>query len=126
MAVARQLSNPSGPLKTLLDRTRWGAKDAVSLIPPPGSCPSAEAIGAQHRRAGWIVEAIDQVLTDRREPMQARAIHAAVEASQGRSVSWSSVKNALASNVGGKAPRFVRVAKGRYWLADHSQSMPSR
>jgi HB1, ASXL, restriction endonuclease HTH domain len=115
MAIARQLSNPSGPLKALLDRTRWDAKDAVSLIPPP-AYPPAEPIGAQHRRAGWIVGMIEQVLADRREPMQARAIHAAVQTSLGRSVSWSSVKNALASNVGGTTPRFVRVARGRYRL----------
>jgi hypothetical protein len=49
--------------------------------------------------------------------MRATDIHRAVEALVGESVSWSSVKNALASNVSGSSPRFVRIARGRYMLA---------
>jgi hypothetical protein len=56
------------------------------------------------------------VLTDRQEPMQAKEVHAAVEALLGEPVRWSSVKAALAANVAGSSPRFVRVAKGRYRL----------
>jgi hypothetical protein len=50
-------------------------------------------------------------------PMRAKDIHAAVEASLGAPVAWASVKAALAGNVSGASPRFVRVARGRYVLA---------
>lgn len=116
MALVRQLSNPSGPLKTLLDQARWDAQDATELIPAPRPCKAADAIGAQHPRAGWVVEAVERVLAAHDGPMQARAVHAAVEALLGRSVSWSSVKNALADHALGSSPRFVRVARGRYRL----------
>ena len=69
------------------------------------------------RRPGWVLKAVVQVLADREEPMRAKDIHAAVEALLGASVAWSSVKAALAANVSGTSPRFVRVARGRYVLA---------
>jgi hypothetical protein len=62
------------------------------------------------------VEAIVRVLTERQAPMQAKEVHAAVEALLGESVRWASVKAALAAGVTGAAPRFVRVARGRYRL----------
>ncbi|HEV7938047.1 MAG TPA: hypothetical protein VGP18_08495 [Solirubrobacteraceae bacterium] len=49
--------------------------------------------------------------------MRAKDIHAAVEVLVGGPVAWSSVKQALCSNVSGPLPRFVRVARGRYVLA---------
>jgi len=49
--------------------------------------------------------------------MQAKAIHAAVEVLLGEPVRWASVKAALAGNVSGVSPRFVRVARGRYKLS---------
>ena len=64
-----------------------------------------------------MLKAVVQVLADRGEPMRAKDIHAAVEASLGERVRWASVKAALAANVSGTAPRFVRVARGRYVLA---------
>jgi hypothetical protein len=112
MALVGRLSNPNGALKTLLDQSRWEAKDARDLIPPPG--PS---VGARHRRAGWVVRAVEQVLAEYGEPMQAKAVHLAVEASLGQAVSWSSIKGALADHVTGPSPRFVRVGRGRYQLA---------
>jgi hypothetical protein len=69
------------------------------------------------RRPGWVLPAIVEVLTDRKEPMRAKDIHAAVETMLGESVARSSVKDALASNVSGESPRFVRIARGRYVLA---------
>jgi hypothetical protein len=48
--------------------------------------------------------------------MQAKEVHAAVEALLGESVRWASVKAVLAGNVCGSSPRFVRVARGRYRL----------
>ena len=47
-------------------------------------------------------------------PMQ---VHAAIEALLGEAVSPDSVSWALAWDVRGPAPRFVRVARGRYVLA---------
>jgi hypothetical protein len=46
--------------------------------------------------------------------MQARDVHARVETLLGEPVRWSSVKATLAGNLKGPAPRFVRVARGRY------------
>jgi HB1, ASXL, restriction endonuclease HTH domain len=69
------------------------------------------------RRPGWVINAVERVLADRGEPMRAKDIHAAVEALVGQPVVWSSVKMALASNISGPSPRFVRIARGRYVLA---------
>jgi hypothetical protein len=69
------------------------------------------------RRPGWVIDALVRVLGGRGEPMRAREIHAAVEAMLGEAVAWSSVRGALAANVSGSSPRFVRVARGRYVLA---------
>lgn len=115
MALVRQFSNPAGPLKTLLDNTRWYAKDATELIPPPGQ---TEPIGAQHPQAGWVVEAVERVLAAHDGPMQAKVVHTAVEELLSRSVSWSSIRNALADNASGPSSRFLRVAKGRYRLRE--------
>jgi hypothetical protein len=65
-------------------------------------------------RWGWVLAAVTEVLEAAREPMQARMIHAAVEELVGEPVSLSLVKNCLASDVGGKPPRFERVGRGRY------------
>ena len=74
-------------------------------------------MAAQHRHVGWVVEAITRVLTEHREPMQAKEAHGAVEAVVGQSVCWSSVKAALAANIAGPSPCFARVDKGRHRLA---------
>lgn len=68
------------------------------------------------RRPGWMPTAVLTVLAERGEPMQVGEIRTAVEALVGEAVPKSSVKNALASNVGGSSSRFVRVARGRYRL----------
>jgi hypothetical protein len=110
------LSNPVGPLKALLDGAGKEAIVPVARGPMAHPVQAARAIGARHRRPGWIVDAIVQVLADRREPMQAREVHAAVEALLGEPVLWGSVKSSLATHVSGSTPRFVRVARGRYKL----------
>jgi hypothetical protein len=65
-----------------------------------------------------VLKAVVQVLTDRDEPMRAKDIHAAVEALVGEAVPRSSVKGALASDAAGSSGRLVRVARGRYVLAE--------
>jgi site-specific DNA recombinase len=69
------------------------------------------------RRPGWVLTAVVQVLADRGEPMRAKDIHTAVEASLGEPVSWSSIRSALASGASDSSRRLVRVARGRYVLA---------
>jgi hypothetical protein len=49
--------------------------------------------------------------------MRLSEVHAAVESLLGESVSPDSVNWVLTSDVRGPAPRFVRVARGRYALA---------
>ncbi len=73
-----------------------------------------EAVGATHPRQGRIIDAISHVLSEKRDPMQARDVHAQVETLLGEPVRWASVKATLAGNLEGSAPRFVRVARGRY------------
>lgn len=111
MDLARQLSNPTGPLKVLLEGPP---------TPPAGrrarSRRGDRSVASRHPRTGRIIKTIVRVLSDRQAPMQAKEIHAAVEALLGEPVRWSSVKAALAANVSGRSPRFVRVARGRYRL----------
>jgi hypothetical protein len=70
------------------------------------------------RRPGWVLSAIVQVLVDKGAPMRAKDIHAAVAASLGEPVAWSSIRTALASHASGSSPRVVRIARGRYALCD--------
>lgn len=48
--------------------------------------------------------------------MHARDVHAQVGTLLGEPVRWASVKATLAGNLEGPAPRFARVARGRYGL----------
>jgi hypothetical protein len=73
-------------------------------------------------RWGWVLAAVTEVLGAAREPMRARMIHMAVEELVGEPVSGSSVKNCLASDVGGKSPRFERVGRGRYRLTSDGRA----
>jgi hypothetical protein len=70
------------------------------------------------RRPGWVVDAVVRVLADQHGPMRVAHVHAAVEALLGEPVSPDSVSWVLASDVRGPSPRFVRVARGCYVLAD--------
>jgi HB1, ASXL, restriction endonuclease HTH domain len=117
MDLSGHHSNPSEPLETLLhgppDRGESPVNAvACAQIAPPGQ--AARAIGARHPRQGRIIDAITRVLSDHGEPMQAREVHVGVEALLGKPVRWASVKATLAGNIHGPAPRFVRVARGRY------------
>jgi len=69
------------------------------------------------RRPGWVRDVVVRVLADHGEPMRVTDVHAAVAALLGEPVSADSVSWALASDVHGPAPSFVRVARGRYVLA---------
>ncbi len=53
--------------------------------------------------------------------MLARDVHARVETLLGEPVRWTSVRATLAGNLKGPAPRFARVARGRYGVPPASQ-----
>ena len=113
----RHHSNPSSNLKALLDGVlgalnepdRDEHRSERRNIKRPES-----PVGHRHRRHNWVQTAVIAVLERRCEPMQARDVHAAVEALLSEPVRWGSVKACLAANVAGSPPRFVRVAPGRY------------
>jgi hypothetical protein len=109
--LAGRLANPAGPLKAVLSQERSNAKTATDLIASPRLKASD-----RHKHVGWVVEAVERVLGEHSKPMQAKAVHQAIETELGHDVSWSSVKNALASGASGRSARFVRVGVGRYQL----------
>jgi hypothetical protein len=74
------------------------------------------------RRPGWVRDAVVRVLADHGEPMRFTDVHVAVEALLGEPVSLDSVGWVLSSDVRDPAPRFVRVARGLYVLANASHS----
>lgn len=84
----------------------------------PGDAPP-RTIASRRRRArrpGWVHDAVVRVLADHGGPMRAKHVHAAVEVLLGEPVSEDSVSWALATDVRGPAPSFVRVARGQYTL----------
>jgi len=113
-----QLSRPSSRLKAVLDLVNEAAAEPSEAVPPS---PVKRRIGN-----GVVLRAVSSALAEAGEPMQAKAVHAAVEALLGQAVSWSSVKATLANHATGPSPRFVRVARGRYGLASPKRSQPGQ
>ena len=112
----RHHSNPSRPLRALLDGGLAVSSDPDRAERTPSRQEGKRvetSARSRHRRHGWVQAAVIRVL-ERKTPMQARKVHAAVEALLGKPVPWGSVKARLAANVAGPSPRFVRVAPGRY------------
>lgn len=72
-------------------------------------------------RPGWILDQVLAVMTDQVRPMRAIEVHAAIEARFGETVSKESVNSCLSIKANGEAPLFIRVARGRYVLADALQ-----
>jgi hypothetical protein len=59
--------------------------------------------------------------------MQARTVHARVEALLGEQGRWASVKATLAVNLNGPSPRFIRVARGHYSVpSPHTRASVTR
>lgn len=84
-------SNPSTGLEALLDLVgsapnelnrdeRGATRRKVERSKSP--------IGSRHRRYDWVQDAVIDVLERCGEPMQAREVHAAVEALLARPVRW--------------------------------------
>lgn len=111
MEVTGVLSNQDlqGRLRRVIKKL--AAVRAAGEVQPRRTCRQ------RPRRPGWVTKAVVTVLSEHDEPMRAKDIHAAVEALVGGPVAWSSVKQALCSNISGPVPRFVRIARGRYVLA---------
>jgi hypothetical protein len=117
MDLSGHHSNPRGPLEALLDGASCHAEARLQATEDGRVCAPVtpgETVGAAHPRQGRIIDAIARVLWDRREPMRARDVHAQVETLLSEPVRWATVKATLAGNLEGPAPRFVRVARGRY------------
>lgn len=113
MDLSGQHSNPPAPLEGLLNRPGFDAEDA-SFDRTCAAGGAGRTPGTAHPRQGRIIDAISQVLTVTRDPLQARDVHARVQTLLGEPVRWSSVKATLAGNLKGSSPRFVRIARGRY------------
>lgn len=111
MELAGGLSN-----QELQERLRRVVKK-LAAVRVKGKVRERPSCRHRPRRPGWVVNAIERVLTYRGEPMRAKDIHVAVEVLVGEPVAWSSVKQALASHVSGPSRRFVRIARGRYAVA---------
>jgi len=117
MDLAGHHSNPSGPLRALLEGSSEGRRQvdpAQSASHRDSIKPADPSVGPKHRRHDWVQEAVIRVFELHEGPMQAREVHAAAEELLGESVRWGSVKACLAANVAGSSPRFVRVGRGRY------------
>jgi hypothetical protein len=114
MDLSGHHSNPRGPLEGLLSDSSSEADATQAQSRTCATRPRGRAIGAAHPRQGRIIDAISQVLIADRAPMRARDVHARVETLLGEPVRWASVKATLAGNLTGPAPRFLRVARGRY------------
>jgi hypothetical protein len=108
-------SNPSGPLKFILDWARGGlAELRGNSSPSIDVLDVARSVGIVHRRHGWVLAAVTAVLGSHEGPLRAGDVHGAVETLLQTDVRRASVKACLAANVVGRAPRFVRVAPGLY------------
>jgi hypothetical protein len=67
-----------------------------------------------------VLDLVTLVLTQASQPMRARQIHADAETLAGQDVLWSSVKASLAAGASGEPPRFERLSRGMYRLAEHT------
>jgi hypothetical protein len=66
---------------------------------------------------GVVFRAVLDALMTQERPMAVAEVHAAVECCIGHAVSPESVNSCLSTGARGSAPRFRRVARGRYVIA---------
>ena len=114
MHLRGQFSNPSGPLKALLE--------AISEIPEGSSEP---AVGARtyvlpRLRMGAIQGAVLDVLGKASEPMRGRDIHAAVQRHLHCAVSRDTVGSFLSVAARSASMPVIRTGPGAYELAGQS------
>lgn len=93
-----------------MDRVRRLLPKLETLAAAGGPAPLPRAMP---KREEPMLAVVTKILAEASAPMRAVEIHAAVQLARGKAVSWSTVKDCLASNArpGG---RFIRIARGRY------------
>ena len=69
-------------------------------------------------RPAPVLETITRVLRRENRPMRTREIHEAAERLLGEPLLWKSVKGTLSNYSHGPAPRFIRLGRGVYQLAN--------
>jgi hypothetical protein len=79
------------------------------------SSPSVKRLGN-----GVVLRAVVEVMAIQERPMAVAEVHAAVECCLGHGVSPESVNSCLSTGARGPAPRFRRVACGRYMIASRA------
>jgi hypothetical protein len=114
MHLRGQFSNPSGPLKALLE--------AISEIPQG---PSEPAVAARtyvlpRLRMGAIQGAVLDVLGASSEPMRTRDVHASVQRHLHCTVSRDTVGSFLSVAARSVLMPVIRTGPGLYELAGHS------
>jgi hypothetical protein len=114
--IVNDLLDPAGR-----DRRRRAVQSLNGGKAGDSSSVAVPATKPAYRR-GWLVATVTEVLKAADESMQARAIHRAAEQLAGEPVSWSSVRNCLASGSSGKTPRFERLGYGRYRIVPDTDS----
>jgi hypothetical protein len=106
-----QLSNPSGPLETVLEAAGGALRQPAGLRRPNAVEPASRRLGN-----GVVQRAVVKVLVAASGPMHSADVHQAVEHLLGRSVSEDSVSWSLAADARSKEPRFERTTRGHYQL----------
>ena len=71
-------------------------------------------------RPNPVLKTVTLVLALAGRAMLARDIHAAAETLAGQRLHWGSVKASLATGASGSSPRFERLSRGMYRLAEHT------
>ncbi len=109
MRLVGQLSNPSGPLKTVFKALPDEPIKLSATHEPPSA--SSGRLGN-----GVVQRAVVKVLASAGGSMRGAEIHQAVEHLLGHLVSKDSVSWCLAAGVQGTRPHFERVSYGVYRL----------
>ena len=108
MHLSGHYSNPPEAFEAVLgalrERASWRRGPAIS--------PSLRRLGN-----GVVLRAVVDVMASQERPMALSEVHAAVECCLGHPVSPESVNSCLSTGARGSAPRFRRVARGRYVIA---------
>jgi hypothetical protein len=111
MHLVGQLSNPSGPLATVLEAAGGALRRPAGLQRSIAVEPASRRLGN-----GVVQRAVVKVLAVASSPMRDADVHRAVEQLLGRPVSKNSVSWSLAADARSKEPRFERTTRGHYQL----------
>jgi hypothetical protein len=111
MHLVGQLSNPFGPLATVLEAAGGALRRPAGLQRPIAVERASRRLGN-----GVVQRAVVKVLASAAQPMRLSDIHSAVEELLSQVVSKESVSWCLRMSRSGAGPRFERVAYGSYRL----------